>query len=198
MAVPPPGRSPPHRALGLRPARVVGDGEPAVEREDGPGPLGARRRSRTPRRRGSRRWPPMVAARASTILVRGAPIDPEQSMMMISAQRPRWSARARWPDVRRRHRDDRVDVAPPSGRYSFWKISTVNPWSLIAGFSSGRSGCSESAAGTGRMAGTARAPRSCCQAARVAANSTSERAAASGLRSAAGSARSASPAASGR
>ena len=59
-----------------------------------------------------------VAARASAILVRGLPIDPEQSMMMISA--PATSSAATGtlsPDVT-------VMTAltswPPAGRNSFW------------------------------------------------------------------------------
>jgi hypothetical protein len=58
-----------------------------------------------------------VAARASAILVRGLPIDPEQSTMMISAL----SASAAGPAV---PADVTVTTAltsrPPSGRYSFW------------------------------------------------------------------------------
>src|SRR5215467_2199529 len=72
-----------------------------------------------------------VAARACSILVRGDLIDPEQSMMMISAP-PELVVVAARPVSG----DVTVMMAstssPPAGRYSFWEISTVK--SLIGRF----------------------------------------------------------------
>ncbi len=65
-----------------------------------------------------------AACRAAAILPRPA-IDPEQSIMMISAP-PGSSSGARSSSA-----DVTVTIAltsrPPSGRYSFWKTSTAKP-----------------------------------------------------------------------
>src|SRR5215813_8241550 len=80
-----------------------------------------------------------VAARASAILVCGDLIDPEQSMMMISAM----PAPAAADGVSDRPSADPVSgevtvtmaltSSPPSGRYSFWETSTVKSGRLIGG-----------------------------------------------------------------
>ena len=76
-----------------------------------------------------------VAARASAILVCGDLMDPEQSMMMISALP--WSAAAAGRPPSSDVDDVTVTMAlmssPPSGRYSFWEISTVKSGWLIGG-----------------------------------------------------------------
>ena len=81
-----------------------------------------------------------VAARASAILVCGYSIDPEQSMMMISAL-PCWPPDGPAPENPVASAADvTVTIAltsrPPSGRYWFWSTSMVKPDSVMARFSS--------------------------------------------------------------
>src|SRR5580692_10694021 len=78
-----------------------------------------------------------VAARASAIFVCGYSIDPEQSMMMISAAPSGPSAADAAPagpapvSPAASAADATVTIAlasrPPSGRYWFWSTSMVNP-----------------------------------------------------------------------
>ena len=65
-----------------------------------------------------------VAARACSILVRGDLIDPEQSMMMISAP-PELAPEAGSPVSGEVTVMMALTSSPPSGRYSFWEMSTV-------------------------------------------------------------------------
>src|SRR5215469_9070468 len=80
-----------------------------------------------------------VAARASAILVCGDLIDPEQSMIMISAMPPPASAAGASdrPPADPVSGEVTVTIAltssPPSGRYSFWATSTVKSGWLIGG-----------------------------------------------------------------
>src|SRR5216683_1487141 len=77
-----------------------------------------------------------VAWRASAILVRGALIDPEQSIMMISAEPSPLVGPALADPAPAESEDVTVTTAltsrPPSGMYSFWKMSTVKSGWLIA------------------------------------------------------------------
>src|SRR5215831_1996221 len=76
-----------------------------------------------------------VAARASAILVCGDLMDPEQSTMMISALPESAAGPASRPSPEAAAGDVTVTMAltssPPSGRYSFWEISTVKSGWLI-------------------------------------------------------------------
>src|SRR5215831_14221146 len=78
-----------------------------------------------------------VAARASAILVCGDLMDPEQSMMMISALPESAAGPGGPPSPDVVAGDVTVTMAltssPPSGRYSFWEISTVKSGWLIGG-----------------------------------------------------------------
>ncbi len=77
-----------------------------------------------------------VAARACAILS-FASIDPEQSTMMISALPP---AAAGPPGASPVASAVTVTTAltsrPPTGRYGFWSMSTVNPGRLVIALSS--------------------------------------------------------------
>jgi hypothetical protein len=81
-----------------------------------------------------------VASRAWSIFATGSPIDPEQSMMMISAAPAVTSAGPSAMEPA----DVTVTMAltsrTRSGRYSFWKTSPVNPGALIAARSCGLRG----------------------------------------------------------
>src|SRR5262249_14758074 len=70
-----------------------------------------------------------VATRASAILDCGAPIDPEQSMMMTSA--PSVLAVAAGGVSGEVTVTIALTSLPPTDRYSFWKTWTVKPASLI-------------------------------------------------------------------
>ena len=79
-----------------------------------------------------------MAARASAILVCGYSIDPEQSMMMISALAGAPAATAGIPAASAEEVTVTMALTsrPPSGRYWFWSTSTVKPDWVIAQFSS--------------------------------------------------------------
>ena len=117
IAVPPPGRRPATACCAAR--RVAGPAMAIVPSAGNTGRaavLPAITANATPSRITS--TAAAVAVRASAILVRGLPIDPEQSMMMISA--PADPAAASGTDSPEVTVITALTSWPPSGRYSFW------------------------------------------------------------------------------
>ena len=83
-----------------------------------------------------------VAARAARILSGGKSIDPEQSTMMISALPSALSCAGGAPSVGSASAvtvTTALTSRPPTGRYGFWSICTVNPGRLVIAHSSVKS-----------------------------------------------------------